>query len=117
MAIYSNLPVYKASYTLMVEVAKTLKDTPRDCRYTMGQDLRQKIMDLIILIYQANRLKNKIEKIQLMRDNVLQIQVLIRLMCDLRYISERKYVQLVESTTDISKQLVSWEKYERNKLK
>ena len=36
---------------------------------------------------------------------------------DMRYISEKRYMDLVEMTSDISKQLSAWEKYERNKIK
>lgn len=115
MAIYTNLPIYKDSYLLLLLVAKVLKDTSRDCRFTIGEDLRGKIMNLILLIYQANREKVKIGKILEMRETTLQIQVYIRLMWDLREVSEKKYLQLVEKTTEISKQLSAWEKFERSK--
>ena len=117
MAIYTKLPVYKASYSLMLKVSEILQHTPRDCRYTIGQELRNKIMNLILIIYHTNRLKNKADKILEGRDTVLHIQVYIRLMNDMRYISEKRYMDLVEMTSDISKQLSAWEKYERNKIK
>lgn len=115
MAIYTNLPIYKESYMLMLSVGKMMPNLPRDCRYTLGQDLRQKIMEIIVLIYRANRVRSKVAIISKMRENLLEVQVYLRLMCDMKYISERKYIELVEQTTGMSKQMAAWEKSESMK--
>ncbi len=115
MAIYTNLPIYKATYMLMLEVSRMMPDMPRDCRYSLGQDTRKKIMEMIILIYRANRTKGKVSLILKMREVLLEIQVYIRLMSDMRYISEGKYLNLAEQTSTMSKQLSAWEKSERQK--
>lgn len=115
MAIYTNLPVYRASYSLMLSLSKMMPDMPRDCRYSLGQDVRRKIMDVIVLIYRANRTRRKVQLIAQMREIVLEIQVYVRLMNDLRYISEKKYLDLAEQIAAISKQLVAWEKSEWSK--
>lgn len=115
MAIYTNLPIYKASYSLMLSFSRILPDMPRDCRYSLGQDVRQKIMDIIILIYRANRTRHKVTMIQQMREVLLEVQVYVRLMCDMKYISEGRYLTLAEQTSNMSKQLVSWEKSEKEK--
>lgn len=116
MAIYTNLPIYKSSYTLMLDVSRMLPDMPRDCRYSFGQEVRQKIMEIIILIYRANRTRQKVDIILRMREKLLEVQVYIRLMCDLRYISEGKYMALAEQTTYMSKQMSAWEKSEKQKI-
>ncbi len=116
MAIYTNLPIYKSSYTLMLDVSRMLPDMPRDCRYSFGQELRQKIMEIIILIYRANRTRQKVDIILRMREKLLEVQVYLRLMCDLRYISEGKYMALAEQTTYMSKQMSAWEKSEKQKI-
>ena len=112
MAIYTNLPVYKASYSLLLEINRLMPNLPRDCRYSLGQELRHKIMEIIVLIYRANRNKKKIFIIAKMREVLLEVQVYIRLMSDLKYISERKYVALMEETTSMSKQMAAWERSE-----
>ena len=116
MAIYTNLPIYKSSYTLMLDISRMLPDMPRDCRYSFGQELRQKIMEIIILIYRANRTRQKVDIILRMREKLLEVQVYLRLMCDLRYISEGKYMALAEQTTYMSKQMSAWEKSEKQKI-
>ena len=115
MAIYTDLPIYRASYSLMLAFARILPDLPRDCRYSLGQDTRSKIMEIIVLVYRANRTKQKVHIISLMRETLLEVQVYIRIMCDLRYLSERRYLELMEITSDISKQMAAWEKSEIRK--
>lgn len=117
MAIYTNLPIYRASYSLLLDVTRTMTNVPRDCRYTLGQDLRRKLTDIILLIYRANRTRQKVKTISLMRETLLEAQVYIRLMSDMHYISERKYAALAEQTAGMSKQMAMWEKSERMKEK
>lgn len=113
MAIYTNLPIYKASYSLLLEINRMMPDVPRDCRYSIGQELRQKTMEIIVLIYRANRTRKKVFIISKMRECLLEAQVYIRLMSDMKYISERKYTQLIEQTTSMSKQMAAWERNEQ----
>ncbi len=113
MAIYTNLPIYKASYSLMLEVNKMMPNLPRDCRYSLGQEIRQKIMEIIVLIYRASRVRKKVFIISKMRETLLEVQVYIRLMSDMKYISERKYTQLMEQTSSMSKQMAAWERSEQ----
>ena len=113
MAIYTNLPIYKASYSLLLDINRMMPNVPRDCRYSIGQELRKKIMEIIVLIYRANRTRGKLSIISKMRESLLEVQVYIRLMSDMKYISERKYINLVEQTTSMSKQMSAWEKSEQ----
>lgn len=115
MAIYTNLPIYRATYTLLLDVTKAMQNVPRDCRYTLGQDLRRKLTEILVLIYQANRTPHKLKTIALMRETLLEAQVYIRLMSDMHYISEGKYLALAEQTSNMSKQMTSWEKSERTR--
>ena len=99
----------------MLSVSRLMPDLPRDCRYTMGQDLRRKLMDVIVLIYRANRTRQKVQIISRMREVLLEAQVYLRLMCDMRYISEGRYLSLTELTESMSKQMAAWEKSEKKK--
>ncbi len=115
MAIYTNLPVYKSTYRLILSVVKMLPDLPRDCRYSMGQELRDKIMQIIVQVYRANRTRRKLPAITRMRESLVEAQVYLRLMCDMHYISERRYIDLMDQTVDISKQLGAWSRSEADK--
>ena len=56
-------------------------------------------MDIIVLIYRANRTKKKVFIIAKMREVLLEVQVYIRLLSDLKYIS-------------MSKLMAAWERSE-----
>jgi hypothetical protein len=115
MAIYTDLPIYKATYSLLLAFSRMLPDMPRDCRYSIGQDARQKLMDIILLVYRANRTRQKGPVISRMRECLLEVQVYIRLMCDLKYISEKRYVNLMDMTVQMSRQMAAWQKSEIRK--
>ena len=113
MAIYTDLPLYKDAYRLLLDVTRTMKRVSRDNRYTIGQDLRKRIMDIIVMIYRANRTRKKAHIISEMRERLLEAQVFMRLLCDMRDISEGQYAALAEQTASMSKQMAAWEKSER----
>lgn len=115
MAIYTNLPVYKASYRLLLDVSRIMRHVSRDNRYTIGQETRRRIMDIIVMIYRANRTRQKARVIAGMREALLEVQVCIRLLCDMRDISEGQYAALAEQTASMSKQMAAWEKSERER--
>ena len=61
MALYDELPVYKASYDLLLEIFKFTKNFSREHKYTVGESLKKETLELITLIYRAN---SKAEKWQ-----------------------------------------------------
>lgn len=115
MAIYTNLPLYKASYRLLLDVSHTLRRVSRDNRYTIGQETRRGIIDIIVMIYRANRTRQKAHIISTMRERLLEVQVGLRLLCDMRDISEGQYASLADQTASMSKQMAAWEKSERER--
>lgn len=116
MAIYYNLPIYKASYQLLLEVTRLLGSIPRIHRYTIGQDVHRKLMDIIVMIYRANKTYDKVTTIAQMRETLLEVQVDLRLLSDLRGISEGQYAQLIDLTAQMSKQMAGWEKSEAQRI-
>ncbi|WP_133130625.1 four helix bundle protein [Legionella yabuuchiae] len=53
MAFYTELPVYKASYQLVLGVFEVTRDFPREYRYTLGQDMKRDTLHLLRCIYRA----------------------------------------------------------------
>jgi hypothetical protein len=54
MATYDNLPIYKASYELLVEIFKFTQNFSREFKYTLGERLKNETIDMITHIYRAN---------------------------------------------------------------
>lgn len=113
MATYDNLRVYKAVYDLMIEVFR-LGNVQRDIKFTLVEDLKKEIIKIIILIYKANTVTEKSEIIGEAREIMVVVKLYIRMLCDLKQISPKRFGALSEQTESISKQLSAWQKYNSN---
>lgn len=110
MAIYDNLPVYKASYDLLVELFRLTKNFSREWKFTVGEEIKKETIEMIINIYRANSKMEKDEKIQKARENVETIRLLLRLLKDLKQVSLERFINLNEKIESVSKQLTGWQK-------
>ena len=59
MALYSNLPVYKATYDLLIEFYRREDTIPRKYRYSIVDEIKRYLYDLLSMVYQANASQDK----------------------------------------------------------
>ena len=109
MATYNHLPVYKASYDLLVELFRFTKDFNREYKYTLGESIKKETIEMITNIYRANSTYSKTAIIQSARKNVEVIRLFLRLLKDLKQVSLKKFVFLNEKIESVSKQLTAWQ--------
>lgn len=102
MAQYENLPVFKATYDLLLDVYARTKNVPRD---------------LLVLIYKANSCRDKEPILRECLDRFLAVRLRIRLLKDMCHISISQFAQLALKTETISKQLTAWHKYAATNIK
>ena len=107
--IYSSLPVYKASYDLLLEIFIFSKDFSREMKYTIGQDLKKETIDLLVGIYRANRVYDKKETIKETREKLEMIRLYVRILHDLKEIGIKKFTHINLKIEDVSRQLVGWQ--------
>jgi hypothetical protein len=86
MALYFDLPVYKASYDLLIEIFQFTKDFSRDYKYTVGESLKKETIELLTLIFRANRKTDKQLVLQEARERIEVIRLFIRLMKVKRFV-------------------------------
>lgn len=110
MAMYDNLRVYKTTYDLMMEIFR-FGNIQRDIKYTLVEDLKKEITKIIVLIYRANAAVEKSDIIDEAREAVIVVKLYLRMLCDLKQISPKRYAVLAEQAESISKQLALWQKY------
>ncbi|MCF7877811.1 MAG: four helix bundle protein [Candidatus Omnitrophica bacterium] len=110
MALYSELPLYKTSYDLFLEVFKLVKEFNREYKYTIGENLKKEIINLVVLIYRANCKENKEKVLVKAREKIEVIRLMIRLTKDLHQINTKKFVQVNKRIESVSKQLTGWQK-------
>lgn len=108
MAQYENLPVFKATYDLLLDLYKTLNYVPRDLRYTLVQDLKNELTQLMVLIYKANSQREKTATLRKCLDLFLSVRLRIRLLKDMHFLSVARFAELSLKTEIISKQLTGW---------
>ncbi len=110
MATYDNLPVYKTTYDLLLLVFATVKEFQKDYKYTLGDKVKEKLIDLIENVYRANSsFENRLSNIKKARENIEVIRLYIRLCKDLKIVNLKKFVDTSEKIENISKQLMYWE--------
>ncbi len=55
MVLYYDLPVYRDTYKLILEIFEVTKDFPIEYKYTLGQDIKRDALQLVRSIYRANK--------------------------------------------------------------
>ena len=53
MARYEHLPIYKATYDLLLAAMQGTKSFPREYKYTLGQNIKDEIVGLVVFILHA----------------------------------------------------------------
>ena len=114
MTMYYNLPVYKQSYDLFLEIFKLTKEFNREYKYTIGEELKKEMTAVIINIYRANYGKERHYHIEKARENIEVVRLFIRLLKDLKQIKVEKIAKLNLSIEELSKQLTAWGNYSKN---
>ena len=110
MALYHELPVYKATYDLLLGIFRFTKEFGKEYKYTVGESLKKETIALLTLIYRANVKRDKQEVLHEARERIEVIRLFIRLMRDMHQISIKQFVQINISVENVSKQLSGWQK-------
>lgn len=108
--VYTNLPVYQTAYSLLVRLIPCIMRMQRDYRYSLGSDAKRAVLDVMISIYQANKMTEKIPHIETARERLVEVRILTRLFHDMRQFSDGQYAVLLELIASISKQLAAWKR-------
>jgi hypothetical protein len=110
MKLHSDLPVYKATYDLLLGIFLFTKNFSKEYKYTVGESLKKETIDLLTLIFRANVKRDKYEVLQEARERIEVIRLFIRLMKDMHQISIQNFVQINDKVEMVSKQLAGWQK-------
>lgn len=108
-----ELPVYKASYELLLYSFKLIKNLTREYKYTIGEKIKNEMMDLLMNVYRANKINNKedkLKKVESAIENIEVIRLLFRLLHDLHEINMEEYVKINVDIENVRRQLFGWRK-------
>jgi hypothetical protein len=111
--VYDELPVYKASYDLLLDIFQFTTNFTREYKFTIGERLKTEAIELIVLVFRANSKASKFDIIQQAREQIEVLRLLIRLLKDLKQISLKSFVRINEQVENVSKQLTGWQKSQK----
>jgi hypothetical protein len=113
MALFTELPVYKLGYDLLIAVYERTKTFSREYKYTLGERLKNETTDMLINVYKSNKSKKetRLQHIDNARQNIEVVRLLLRICKDLKIIGIKGFVALNIQVEELSKQLAAWQKY------
>ena len=110
VGLHQELPVYKASYDLLLAIFGLTGQFKREYKYTVGEKLKQEALDLLTLIYRANSRMDRVALLQEARERIEIIRLFLRVMMDMHQIGLQKFVHINRLVEAVSKQLTGWQK-------
>ncbi len=108
MAQYQHLPIYKKTYDVLLRAMIATKYFPREYKYTLGQKLKDELIELVVMIYRANSATDKRQHIQEILERIQSIQLIMRLSHDMKIMPRTHYAALSEMTDGLSRQAQGW---------
>jgi hypothetical protein len=108
MALYTELPVYRDTYQLILKVFEITKEFRKEYKYTLGQDMKRDALQLMRSIYRANKYHNRVDHLEVFLDELELLKLEIRLCVDMKLLPIRKQALLSEILERIGKQVTGW---------
>ena len=111
MALHTHLPIYKVAYDLLSVAVDYVQNMPRPFKASIGGRVRDLCIDVVLLIYRANCASAKAPYLQALLEGVMELELLLRLCQDKRFISKAQYARAIELTTSVGKQANGWRRH------
>lgn len=108
MAHHTQLPIYRAAYSLLDVITDLARNMPRDFKASIGIKLRDEAVEITTLVFRANVAREKAPHIEGLIERLQVAELLLRLSRDKRLISIKQYASAAELTTSIGKQANGW---------
>jgi hypothetical protein len=97
----------------MLEIYQFSKQFHREYRFTLGERLKNEVLNLLIGVYQAQLGIDRMENIRRARNHTEIARLLLRITHDLHLIELKRFIRLNENIEDILRQLSGWLKAQR----
>jgi hypothetical protein len=113
MAFFTELPVYKVGYDLLLGVYQRTATFSGEYKYTMGERLKNEVTEMLIHIYKANKSGKdmRVSYISDARKHLEIVRLLLRICRDVKVIGLKGHVSLNMKVEEVSRQLGAWHKH------
>lgn len=110
MALYSELPIFKTSYDLLIYVFQVTKTFPKEYKYTLGEKMKTELLNLIIAIFHANKSTDKLLLLDQVQTHIETIRIVLRITHDLKIITTKQFAHISLLIESVSKQIAGWKR-------
>ena len=115
MALTEELPIYKATYDLVLAIFNIVKNFNKEYKYTLGESIKKEAVSAVSNIFRANCVTDKRPYLEKARENTELVRLYIRLLKDLRQINVKQLVYINGHIENVSRQLTGWLKAQSKK--
>ena len=107
-----KLIVFQKMYDLVKDIYPVINRFPKSHRPVLGKQIEEISISILLLIIKANKSRDGQRTVLQgdISDELDSLRILIRLSKDLRFISIKKYLELVEKLNEIGKMVYGWSK-------
>lgn len=110
MALHTSLPIYKVAYDLLGMATDYVIHMPRPIKTALGNRVTKLCVDMVLLIAKANSVRDKGPHLATLLECTDELNILLRLCRDKRFISIGQYAKAIELTASVGKQANGWRK-------
>jgi len=96
------------TYDLLKWLLPIVSRFPKDKRYTIGQRLENKLLDILELLLWANYSKDKLDILKKANIELECFRYLIRLSADLRFINLKRYEFISQQVNEVGRLIGGW---------
>lgn len=111
MTVYkSDRLIYLALYKLIKYLYSSIRNFPKEYKYSLGQEILSLAWRTLDLVMVANTLENtkKHRYITKALTTFSCLKFRLRLACDLKILNHKKYAYVIKQTSEINKMLNGW---------
>ena len=86
----------------------------KDYRYTLGEDIKKRLLRLEVCIYHANDQKEAEQKQRYITEaleNLIEVKICVRVLHDSKQLSLKQFACLCEKMVEVEDQLKTWKAY------
>jgi hypothetical protein len=107
-----GLPVFRVVYDLQLRLFQYCSKMSKDYRYTLGEDIKKKLLRMQVCIYHANAEKqDKLPYITEALGLLVEVKLCVRILHDSKQLSLKRFALLCEQMVEVENQLIKWKQY------
>ncbi len=109
-----GLPVFRLAYDLLLRLFHDCAKMSKDYRYTLGEDIKKRLLRLEVCIYHANDQKEAETKSAYLTEaleQLIEVKLCVRVLHDSKQLSLKQFAYLCEKIVEVEDHLKKWKAY------